>query len=145
MPAIAFNGSKTNDVVTNDISYRQWNPCKTRVCDDKGNCWCVGGWDSYSGGSSTISGTVVATSSNVFINGKSIAKQGDDVTETERPNVNGEPIANHTGGTGKVTIGNSRNVYSGGQSVAIVGSQVKTHSTPYTTVKDGSSNVFIGG
>lgn len=29
--------------------------------------------------------------------------------------------------------------------VATVGSTVKTHSTPTTTIADGSSNVFIGG
>lgn len=145
MPAVAFNGSKTNDVVTNDINYRRWNPCKYLSCDSEGNCSCVGGWDYFSGGSSTISGTVVATSPNVFVNGKPVARQNDNVTETEVPSVSGEPVSNHTGGTGRVTIGNSRNVYSGGQSIAIVGSQVKTHSTPNTTVKDGSSNVYIGG
>jgi uncharacterized Zn-binding protein involved in type VI secretion len=145
MPAVALNGSKTNDVNTNDINYRVWNSCKYLSCDSEGNCHCVGGWDYYSGGSSTIHGTVVASSSNVFVNGKPIARQNDNVTETETPHVPGEPVSNHTGGTGKITIGNTRNVYSGGQTIATVGSQVKTHSTPYTTVKDGSSNVFIGG
>lgn len=152
MPAVAFNGSKTKDVNTNDIEYRKWNPClytvtqctgsgDDEVCEDV----CVAGWQYFSGGSSTIHGTVVASSSNVFVNGKPIARQNDNVTEKETPNVDGDPIRNHEGGTGKVTIGNNRNVYSGGQLVAMVGSTVKTHSTPTTTIADGSSNVFIGG
>lgn len=145
MPAIAYNGSKTNDVTTNDINYRRWNPCKTLSCDAEGNCTCVGGWDYFSGGASTIHGTVVSSISNVYVNGKPLARLNDNVTETETPNVNGEPTSNHTGGTGKVTSGNSRNVYASGVLVATIGSTVKTHSTPTTTIKDGSENVFIGG
>lgn len=152
MPAVAFNGSKTVNVQTNDIEYRVWNPCQYTVqqCTGSGDdreCVdvCVGGWDYFSGGSSTIQGTVVATSSNVFVNGKAISRVNDNVTETETPQVPGEPVRNHTGGTGRVTIGNNRNVYSGGQLVATVGSTVKTHSTPTTTIANGSSNVFIGG
>ncbi|WP_064198966.1 PAAR domain-containing protein [Brevibacillus brevis] len=152
MPAVAFNGSKTTNVQTNDIEYRVWNPCQRTVeqCSGSGEdreCYevCVGGWDYFSGGSSTIHGTVVATSPNVFVNGKPISRVNDSVTETETPQVPGEPVSNHTGGTGKVTIGNAKNVFSGGQLVATVGSTVKTHSTPTTTIADGSSNVFIGG
>ena len=152
MPAVAFNGSKTTDVVTNDINYRVWNPCKTTRTECSGSgedreCVevCVGGWDYFSGGSSTIHGTIVASSPNVFVNGKSISRANDNVTETETPHVPGEPTSNHTGGTGRVTIGNSRNVFSGGQLVATIGSSVKTHSVPTTTVANGSANVFIGG
>jgi uncharacterized Zn-binding protein involved in type VI secretion len=145
MPGIAFNGSKTNDVTTNDIDYRRWNPCKFLSCDADGNCSCVGGWDYFSGGSSIIHGTVVASISNVFVNGNPLARLNDNVTETETPQVNGEPIANHTGGTGKITSANSKSVYAGGVLVATIGSTVKTHSTPNTTIKDGSTNVFIGG
>ncbi|WP_148039131.1 hypothetical protein [Brevibacillus gelatini] len=142
MPAVAFNGSKTVDVQTNDIQYRVWNPCQYTVGDPPS---CVGGWDYYSGGRSIIHGTVVASSPNVFVNGKPISRVNDNVTETETPQVPGEPVSNHTGGTGTVTIGNNKNVYSGGQLVATVGSTVKTHSTPTTTIADGSNNVFIGG
>lgn len=142
MPAVAFNGSKTKDVDTYDINYRVWDDCHHTVGSPPR---CVGDYWYYSGGRSTIHGTVVASSSNVFINGKPLARQNDNVTETETPRVSGEPTSNHTGGTGKVTVGNTRNVYSGGQLVAMVGSTVQTHSTPTTTIADGSVNVFIGG
>lgn len=147
MPAVAFNGSKTKDVDTNDINYMWWNDHHHQECNDDG-CWWVGGWSSGSGGRSTIHGVVVSSSTNVFVNGKPIARQNDNVTETEDTHLtqpSAYPTSNHTGGTGKVTIGNSKNVYSGGQLVAMIGSTVKTHSTPTTTIADGSSNVFIGG
>lgn len=142
MPGVALNGSKTNDVNTNDINYRRWNPCKYLSGDPPS---CVGGWDYFSGGSSTIHGTVSVIAGTVFVNGKAIAKQNDNVIETETVHVNGEPVSNHTGGTGKITIANSRSVYSGSILIATIGSTVKTHSTPTTTIKDGSVNVFIGG
>lgn len=69
MPAVAFNGSETNDVMTYDIYYRVWDNCHHTTGFPPR---CVGGYWYYDDGASTISGTVNASSSNVFINGNQL-------------------------------------------------------------------------
>ncbi|MDH6674231.1 putative Zn-binding protein involved in type VI secretion [Paenibacillus sp. LBL] len=152
MSLVACNGSNTNDSTATDITYQVYNPQKTwydRTCSDsEGNTWDCGYWipgyDDYDG-TSTVRGTVSASIANVYVNGKKIARQNDSVTETEQANVPGNAvnIRNADGGTGRVSNGNSSRVYAGGVLVAVVGSSVTTHAGGSTTIKDGSTNVYI--
>lgn len=166
MPGVAFNTSKIvesvkNNHVTYDIYvYQQVGGGYCGAYDEDGNCiyWVPPVYDwVYSGSSSThakINGEVV-TSSNVYVNGKPIAKVGDQTNEfwiadpSVPPDTSTTQYRNIRPGTsgsgyGQITIGNSSNVYVGGQSVAVIGSQVTTHLGNTTTIQDGSGNVFIG-
>lgn len=96
-----------------------------------------------------INGTVKATTTNVFANGKKVAKQTDPTTEKDTYSLGSNErykSGAHTNAQGTVSQGNSRNVYVNGQPVAIQGSQVKTHANTTTTVGTSqlASNVFIG-
>lgn len=153
MASIAINGSQTEDVGANDLTYQIWNPNKfytSQTCgagteeDPYYDCsYYTGGYDDYTGGSTTIHGTVVA-SSKMKVNGVSVAKVGDSVTETETPSLpsGAVNIGNEEGGTGNVTSGSSK-VFINGVAVAKVGSSVQTHTTPTTTIADGDSKVNI--
>ena len=97
-----------------------------------------------------INGTVKATTTNVFANGKKVVRQTDPTTETDTYSLgSNERYASgaHTNAQGTVSQGNSRNVYINGQLVALQGSQVRTHANTTTTVGTSqlASNVFIGG
>jgi uncharacterized Zn-binding protein involved in type VI secretion len=156
MASIAKNGSHTQDVTANDITYQIYNPNKfyhPQTCgggvDSNGDpiptydcSYYTGGYDDFTG-SSTIHGTVVGSGSKMQVNGVSVALVGDSVTETETFNVSGaENIQNANGGTGSVTSGSSK-VFLNGVSVARVGSSVQTHTSPTTTIADGDSKVNI--
>jgi uncharacterized Zn-binding protein involved in type VI secretion len=156
MASVAKNGSHTNDVGANDINYQIYNPNQTyhpQTCqgadDEFGNptfydcSFYTGGYDSYSGGSTTIHGTVVA-SCKMKVNGVSVAKVGDSVTETETTSLpaGATNITNDEGGTGHITTGSSK-VFISGVAVAKVGSTVQTHTTPTTTIADGDIKINL--
>ena len=97
-----------------------------------------------------INGTVKATTTNVFANGKKVTKQTDPTTEKDTYSLGSNErykSGAHSSAQGTVSQGNSRNVYINEQPVAIQGSQVKTHANTTTTVGTSqlASNVFIGG
>ena len=96
-----------------------------------------------------IDGTVQATTNQVFIQGKNAILNGDSSTENDSYNLIPDEryvSGQHTGATGSVTTGNSRNVFIGGKQVSIDPTTVRTHSGVNTTIRDGfSSTVFIGG
>ncbi|QDX94765.1 hypothetical protein EEL30_22240 [Brevibacillus laterosporus] len=144
IPLLAFEGSKTRDVTANDIRYQIWNPCITQICNDAG-CVCVGGYENHTG-SSTVKGVVQASSNKVYVNGQKVAKLNDSVKETEQTHIpsNAVNVSNHEGGTGKIIVGNSNRVYVEGVLAAIVGSQVKTHTSPSTVIETGCKNVYVG-
>lgn len=102
-----------------------------------------------------INGTISASSS-VYVNGTPVVTVGSITNESwvaDPPVPAGgidENITNIQPGTfgsgqGSVTGGNSSNVYVNGKLLAMEGSEVTTHLGNTTTIKSGSSNVFVGG
>lgn len=98
--------------------------------------------------SATIKGKAVSTVTNVTIQGKAPIVQGDKTTENDSYNLpsGGTYVSgSHTNAQGTVTIGNSRNVFINGKSVAIDGSTVTTHAGTSSKINGGvSSTVTIG-
>lgn len=97
----------------------------------------------------------VVSSSNVHANGIAVSCVGDTTTEqwvADPTPIPSDPLTEYrnirpsSSGTsnGSVTFGNSRSVYVNNKSVAIIGSNVTTGVGTTTTIKSGSSNVFIG-
>ncbi|MGG0753654.1 hypothetical protein [Brevibacillus laterosporus] len=144
IPLLAIEGSKTRNVTATDIRYQIWNPCLTQICNDDG-CICVGGYENHTG-TSTVKGVVQASSSKVFANGQRVAKLNDSVKETEQTHIpnNAVNLSNQEGGSGKIIVGNNNRVYVEGVLAAIVGSTVKTHTTPTTVIETGCKNVYVG-
>ncbi|CAH0122559.1 hypothetical protein PAE9249_05131 [Paenibacillus sp. CECT 9249] len=162
MAGVAYDGSTIaqstkNGYVTYDIY--SWEPRYCANRDEDGDCteWRGGYWY-YSGSSSTgahIRQTTIQSSSNVFVNGKSITTVGDSIymsweasppvpsNSSSREYRNVKP--GHSGSTtGTVSVGNSSNVFANGKSVAQIGSTVTTGIGTSPTLTTGSSNVFIG-
>lgn len=144
MAQVAFNQSMINQVTASGhVSIRRWNPsyCSGGWKDGVCQGWS-GGYYSYSTASATIRGQVNASSSNVFVNGKSIATVGNSVSETETHNIPSgwESYNSHSSGTGTVTSGSSR-VYANGRAITMVGKTVRTHAGVNTTISSGSINV----
>lgn len=145
MAGVARNDDKIQAVTSlNHVTYRVWNSCKHKSCNDSG-CWCVGGWDGSYYANATVNGKVSA-SRNVYVNGKSVVVQGDPSPQTATYSVSGKITSTKgTSGTGSVFSGNPKNVFISGVSVAVIGSNVQTFSGQTTKINSGSNNVFIGG
>lgn len=125
----------------NHVTYQVWNSCK--YTSSTGGC--IGGWDGPYYANATVSGKVSA-SRNVYANSKSVAVQGDTSPQTASYSVSGTITSTKgTSGNGNISSGNPKNVFIGGVSVAVIGSNVQTFSGQTTTINSGSSNVFIGG
>lgn len=160
MAKIALNNANINQAVApNHINYRKWeysgsnNPTYPIAWDTNGNPIAWGGgdpiyrWNSYQT-FANINGTVKATVTNVKIQGSAPIVVGDSTTESDSYTIpsGGEYVSgSHAGATGKVTVGNSRNVFANGKSIAIGGSALNTHAGVPSTIKDGlSTTVNIG-
>ncbi|MFJ3387492.1 hypothetical protein [Lysinibacillus sp. NPDC086135] len=98
--------------------------------------------------SATVKGKAVSTVTNVTIQGKAPIVQGDKTTENDTYNIpsGGTYVSgSHNNAQGTVTVGNSRNVFINGKSVAIDGSTVTTHAGTSSKINGGtSSTVTIG-
>lgn len=162
MAGVAFNdsqvsGSTVSGYVTYDIERLQSGSCNSWD-DETGYCngWDPDYWVSAGSGSTNAviePSKVTAAPSNVFINGKAIAKVGDSVSESWAANpsvpsssstrryINIRPSQSGSG-TGKISTGNSK-VFVGGKQVAFVGSQVATHLQTTSNITSGSTNVFV--
>ncbi|WP_028562226.1 hypothetical protein [Paenibacillus pinihumi] len=149
MPGAAFDGSKTKDSTATDITYQIWNPWKypypCGTPEFPATCY-NGGYDNYNG-TSIVRGTIQASATSVYINGKAAALMNDRVREEETPQ--GLPggavnIRNADGGFGQVTSGNNVQVYCEGKLLAVIGSTARTHANGSTNIADGSTNVIIG-
>ncbi|MEQ6355274.1 hypothetical protein ABNX05_11650 [Lysinibacillus sp. M3] len=155
MTSIALNGASINQsIATSHISTERYIQTGTECTswDDDGYCtnrepvynW-VGGYST----NATINGTIKAKQSNVFIQGKNPALLGDNTIESDSYNLSSNEryaSGQHSSATGKISSGNSKNVYIGGVLIATNDSTIQTHASTNTTIKDGfSSNVHIGG
>lgn len=99
--------------------------------------------------SAKINGTCTSTNTTVKINGKAPIVVGDKTKETDTytiPSGGTNPSGYHTDiTTGSVTVGNTKNVFVGGKSIAINGSKVKTHAGNDATITGAlSTTVNIG-
>lgn len=151
--SVALDGAVINEsTASGHISYKykksEYDSCKS--LDTEGNC--VGGnveVEKNATASARITGTVKATLvSNVFVNGKKVIVVGDRSTEKDQAigmKSGAYSIRNrHTNANGSVVVGNSKNVFANGKSIAIKSSQIKTHANTTTTFKSGfSQNVII--
>lgn len=159
MAKIALDGSNINQTTASGhIRYEMYeqtgtSPTFCNRWDEDDNCIGWGGgnpiysWVSYTT-SAKVDGTAVGNVSNVRIEGKAPIVQGDKTKESDSytlPSGGRYISGNHTNVSGSVTSGNSSNVYVNGKSVAIIGSNVSTHASTSTTIKDnGSTTVNIG-
>ncbi|QJI52481.1 hypothetical protein [Psychrobacillus phage Perkons] len=154
------NATITESTIGDHINYTKreivgYDPTYCNAWDERGNCIGTGGGDPIYGNvpyktSAKINGTITATVTNVKINGKSPIVVGDKTNESDSytiPTGGTYTSGSHTGvTTGSVTVGNAKNVYVNGKSVAIGGSTVTTHAGTSATIRDGlSSSVNIGG
>ncbi len=152
MSQLALNGTNISQSVKNShvrYTYRIWDSCQTE--DEDG--YCVGGYDYYTGYSDAIIQGEVSCNNKVYANGVSVAKAGDDISETWDNNgvhsgyVSGSASPSLSGsGSGKINIpANTSNVYMNNSLVAIKNSAVTTHlNTSATLVSPVSSKIFIG-
>lgn len=164
MPGVALNGASVeSSVKSGHVTYEIWRyyPYECLGRDDYGNCLfpIPARWE-YAGMGSTnariTTAPIQASTSGVYINGKTVVVVGDQATESW---VADPPVPSDTSttqyrnirpgrsgsGTASVTFGNSKNVFINGKSVATIGSEVTTHLGNTTRITTGSSNVFIGG
>ena len=154
MAQVALNGTAINQSIKNNyISYQYgvYDPCRYEGTDSEGNPTCSPGYWWYSDTSNAIINGSVSCNNKIYVNGTSIAKAGDSVTETwtnsgfRSPNRNISPASS---GSGVGTIGNNANssrVYANGKLVAVKGSSVTTHLSTTTTLNAPVANkVFIG-
>lgn len=151
--SVALDGAVINEsTASGHISYK-YKESYTDSCkytDSEGRC--VSGTSTRersATASAKITGTVKATLvSNVFVNGKKVIVVGDRSTEKDQAigmRSGAYDIRNrHTNANGSVVVGNSKNVFANGKSIAIKSSQIKTHANTTTTFKSGfSQNVII--
>lgn len=146
MASVARHGSAINQsTASGHVNIRYWNP--PYPCGSAESPRMCPGYYDYSTASATINGTVNTPSGTVYANGVRVSINGNSTTETETHNIQSgwEAYGQHYSGTGRVSVGNNRNVYIGNVSTAVVGSNVTTHAGTTTTVRNGSPNVFIGG
>lgn len=99
-----------------------------------------------------ITGKVIASNSNVYINGVRAVVQGD---QTQESWVADPPPYAHNGGTiisispgtsgsGQGTVGNGDGIaYSSSKKLASKGTTVTTHLGTQTTIKEGSTTTFV--
>jgi len=160
MAKIALAGATiAQSTASGHITYQKWEivgygdpPCIS--WDEDGNCDGYGSpppkydWVRYTT-DARINGTVKASVTNVAIQGKAPIVMGDSTTENDSytlPSGGVYVSGQHTGATGSVTAGNSKNVYANGKLIAISGAAVQTHAGTSSTINGGvSSSVDIGG
>ncbi|MCY9517211.1 hypothetical protein [Paenibacillus apiarius] len=148
MAAIALHGHRTDQSTkSGHVTYDIY-----RYEDDPRDGWY------YSSSGSTgalITGTISSSSGSVVVNGTSICTVGDAVNETW---VASPPVPSHSSyteyrnvipgtsgsGQGKITGGNTGNVYMNGKLIAVQGSAVTTHLGTTTKINGGNSTVMIG-
>lgn len=160
MARIALSGATiAQSTASGHITYRRWEftgRYTERWCafyDGDGHCvdWRGGDpiyeWRTYTT-SANINGTVTAPARNVRVEGFSPVLEGDSTQESDTYTIpdGGEYVSgSHSSATGRVSRGNSRNVFINGVSVAVEGSSVTTHASTNTTINGGvSSTVHIG-
>ncbi|MCM3341722.1 hypothetical protein M3650_24625 [Paenibacillus sp. MER TA 81-3] len=148
MAGVAYYGASiASTAASNHIRIKYWHPrrCSGGWIDGVCQGWTEGYYQ-YDSIDATINGAVNGGSSNVFVNGMGVARQGDSTAETETYSIPSGWDLEHSdgGGAGSITIGNSKSVFVNGSPIAVTGSTVSTHAGVSTTIKDGSSNVFIG-
>lgn len=153
MANIALKDSTVADsTVNNHITYRVYEQTGTGggYTDAWGNYvppYPINDWVEYTT-SATIKGKTVSTVTNVTIQGKAPIVQGDKTTENDSytlPSGGAYVSGSHNNAQGSVIIGNSRNVFINGKSVAIAGSTVTTHAGTSTKINgEVSSTVTIG-
>lgn len=165
---VAYNGSTVaQSTKSGHVTYEIWNwqvvrPGYCADYDEHGYCtdyrepvydWVYGGTGNTN---ALITTSPVTSSSNVYVNGRPIATEGNQMSESWVAN---PPVPSSTSttqyrnptpgtsgsGTGSITQGNSRNVYANGKSVADLNSTVTTHLGTNPKITSGSSNVYIGG
>lgn len=143
MPKVALNDATIADTTAGGhISYERYEQTGT---DSEG--WPTHGWVGGYTTSATVKGKCIASSNRVFINGKNAVLQGDRTSEDDQYSIPDGRYSGgaHSGASGSVNVGNSKNVFIGGKSVAVEGSRVNTHAGTSTTINGGgSSNVNIG-
>lgn len=145
MGKVAYKGGSVNSVTASGhIDRKYWNSsyCSGGYIDGVCQGWS-GGYYSYGTSNATVNGDIKNGSSNVYVNGNSVARNGDSVTETDTFSLPSgwSQDGSHSGGTGQISSGVS-SVYANGSKLAIVGTSVATHASVSTTIKDGSSNVY---
>lgn len=149
MASMSKHGSKiAQSTAPGHVQIRRWVESYCNSWDEEGNCnGYGGGYYDYSTASATINGVADKPSGNVYVNGVPVAVQNTPTKETEVHSIHSgwEAYGQHYNGTGKIMSGNNNNVYANNISIAIVGSQVRTHAGNNTTISTGSNNVFIGG
>ncbi|WP_110932433.1 PAAR domain-containing protein [Paenibacillus bouchesdurhonensis] len=152
MPGVAIHGSEIYEVikpghVTYDIEryVEPWGP------DENGNSG-GGDWvyDRPDSTGAKITGTVVATISNMKVSGVNVAKVGDKTSEswTAFPPIPSDTrryryiatSAAQGSGQGKIISGSNRGKLNG-KSIALIGSTVETCLGTITTIKTGSDKM----
>lgn len=147
MAGVATKGKSISSVTASGhvpINYytsgycRTYDPENPNVCID----W-VSGYNTSGTASATIDGEVNSGSSNVFVNGVGVARNGDSTTERDTANIPSGWSRNggDTGGSGSVS-GGASNVYANSSKVALSGTSVRTHAGVNTSISGGSSNVY---
>lgn len=154
MAKIALNGATiSQSTASGHINYNNYEVVGTGGggTDSQGNSiptYPIYGWVARTT-SANINGTVDADVTNVFIQGKNPIVNGDNTIETDSYSIPSSGVYTggaHTNSTnGKVTSGNTKNVFVNGKSVSVEGSTISTHAGNSSSIINGfSSTVFIG-
>lgn len=153
MAKVILEGCKINQsTVSGHISTERYVPVGGGGSDLEGNPIPIDyGWVGGYSTSATINGTCEPASvSNVYIESKKFIVKDDKTKETDTYTLgSNERYASgrHTNDTrGKVSNGNSNNVYANGKLIAVTGATVTTHANTSTTVGSDkvSTTVNIG-
>lgn len=104
-----------------------------------------GGYYSYSSRDATVSGNIVKTTGDVYINNLLVAAQTDLTNETDTYDLGIWSYVSgaHSNISGSIT-GGSSTVFVGGKQVARIGDTVTTHGGVTTEINSGSTTVFAG-
>lgn len=131
------NGDAFNEgTISNHIEIKKWNSGTENSS----------GYYSYDNSDAKVNGTIKRASGTVYINNKLACSKSDSTTETDTytlPSGWSYDGGQHTNASGTIS-GGSSTVFINNSPLARVDDSITTHANTNTTIKDGSTNVYVG-